>query len=432
MTDMFNVITKIIVESWLVLGQMAPYLIFGFLMAGLLSVLISPQWVERNLGGNGIGKVIKASILGVPLPLCSCGVIPVSASIRRHGASRASTTAFLLSTPQTGVDSITITYALLGPFFAVFRPIAALITGIFGGWLVQLFDKNGDQNQAETPENHVCTEECCTGSPQQGKLRRALHYGMVTLPRDIGMTLLVGIVIAGMMTVLIPAGFLEQYIGYGAFSILLMMLVGIPIYVCATASVPIAAGFLHLGATPGAALAFLIAGPATNAAAITTIWKVLGRRTAIVYLVTVAISAFGLGLLLDWLFPTFGGTLPTLGSGMHQHQGNIWFSHISSIALLAIIGYSYLTGHHHHSSSDTQGISIIEDSNNLENLKLMISGMTCSHCVASVQRILTEQKGVHSAVVDLKKSSALVTGHDLNKDDIIKAVEGLGYNARLE
>jgi hypothetical protein len=432
MTDMFNIITKIIVESWLVLEQMAPYLIFGFLMAGLLSVLISPQWVERNLGGNGIGKVIKASILGVPLPLCSCGVIPVSASIRRHGASRASTTAFLLSTPQTGVDSITITYALLGPFFAIFRPIAALVTGIFGGWLVQVFDKNGDQNQVATPENHVCTEECCNGNPQQGKLRRALHYGMVTLPRDIGLTLLVGIVIAGMMTVLIPAGFLENYIGYGAISILLMMLVGIPIYVCATASVPIAAGFLHLGATPGAALAFLIAGPATNAAAITTIWKVLGRRTAIIYLATVAISAFGLGLLLDWLFPTFGGTLPALGSGMHQHQGSLWFSHTSSIALLAIIGYSYLTGRLKHSTLNSGDTCTMEDSNNMENLKLKVSGMTCSHCSASVQRILTEQKGVHSAVVDLKTGSALVTGHDLNKENIVKAVEGLGYTARIE
>src|SRR3972149_283723 len=145
---MDSIFISIAWESWSVLGQMAPYLLFGFLMAGVLSVCVSPQFVQRHLGGRGFGPVLKAALLGVPLPLCSCGVIPVSASFRRHGASRAATVSFLLSTPQTGVDSIAITYALLGLVFAAFRPLAALATGLLGGLLVMFF---AESNHAGAP-----------------------------------------------------------------------------------------------------------------------------------------------------------------------------------------------------------------------------------------------------------------------------------------
>jgi len=179
---MLDVAAKTILASWLVLGEMAPYLLLGFLVAGVLSVSISPQWVERRLGKPGLGPVFAASLFGVPLPLCSCGVIPVSASIRRHGASRAATTAFLLSTPQTGVDSIAITYALLNPVFAVFRPIAALLTGVLGGFLVQLFGEPEKTDPADESKPGACTEACCKGPHQQNVIVRALHYGFVTLP----------------------------------------------------------------------------------------------------------------------------------------------------------------------------------------------------------------------------------------------------------
>ncbi|GAG17782.1 unnamed protein product, partial [marine sediment metagenome] len=255
----------------------------GFLVAGALSVCVSPAWVERHLGGRGLGPVLKASLLGVPLPLCSCGVIPVSASIHRHGASRAATTSFLLSTPQTGVDSIAVTYALLGPVFAVFRPVAALLTGFIGGGLVQLLGDPGRTNGTNKVEPPTCTDSCCTGHRDENMFLRILRYGFVTLPRDIGLALLLGILVAGAMAALVPQDSLNAYIGGGLLSILLLMAAGVPVYVCATASVPIAAGFMHMGASPGAALAFLIAGPATNAATFTTIWKVLGQRTAILY-----------------------------------------------------------------------------------------------------------------------------------------------------
>lgn len=339
-------LVNIVTESWRVLGQMSPYLLFGFLVAGVLSVCIPPQWVERHLGGRGLGPVLKASLFGVPLPLCSCGVIPVSASIRRHGASRASTTAFLLSTPQTGADSIAVTYALLGPIFAIFRPIAALLTGLIGGYLVQFWGEPDQIKEINDAGEAPCEEACCAGKSRQGILRRALRYGFVTLPRDIGLALLVGILLAGVISALIPPDHLEAYLGGGVLSILLLMAAGVPVYVCATASVPIAAGFMHMGASPGAALAFLIAGPATNAATFTTIWKLLGRGTATIYIVTVAASALGCGLLLDWLIPMAEKTLPVLSDQAHAHPTDSWWFQAGAIVLLVVLASSYLLERH--------------------------------------------------------------------------------------
>ncbi len=323
---------------WDVTAEMSAFLLLGFLVAGLLSVFIDPQWLERHLGGRGLGPVLRASLFGVPLPLCSCGVIPVAASLRSHGASKAATTAFLLSTPQTGVDSIMITFTMLGPIFAVFRPVMALLTGILGGSLVQAFDPRNIQKKPDfqmAVSSHDHTPEKLRGF--WPRLKAALDYGSVTLPGDIGKALLIGVVIAGILAALIPEDFLAQYLGRGSLSIALMMIVGIPLYVCATASVPLAVGFIMIGASPGAALAFLIAGPATNAATITTISRVLGRKTTIIYLLTVAVSAFGGGLLLDGLMSWAQTSMPQLVMQMHEHGQLGWFDHLSAVALVLIM-----------------------------------------------------------------------------------------------
>ena len=355
-------------------------------MAGILSVCFSPQWIERHLGRPGFGPVVKASLLGVPLPLCSCGVIPVAASIRRHGASRAATTSFLLSTPQTGVDSIAITYALLGPIFAVFRPIAALITGLVGGGLVQLFGEQDGKEQSADGKNPACTEPCCADKESRNIVWRSLHYGFVTLPRDIGAALLIGVLVAGAITAIVPANNeLKPYLGGGIGSILIMMAIGVPIYVCAAASIPIAAGLIHLGASPGAALAFLISGPATNAATITTTWKLMGRRTSILYLLTIAISAVGCALLLDWIFSFVQFALPQLDSHVHQHthEGG-WISAFWAIVLLAVIGFSYFQSPRKEAGltlgedSTTEGSASDKPAASLERLEFAVSGMTCS------------------------------------------------------
>jgi uncharacterized protein len=320
---------------------MAPYLLFGFLAAGLLSVCISPQFVERHLGGRGFGPVLKAALLGVPLPLCSCGVIPVSASFYRHGASRAATTSFLLSTPQTGIDSIAITYALLGFVFAVFRPVAALATGLLGGLLVLLLAEPNHRRVNAPSVSAGCTDACCADRGRQNVLWRALQYGFVALPRDIGIALLVGVVIAGIIGALVPPNQWQPYLGGGIVSIVLMMALGTPLYVCASASVPIAAGLMHAGASPGAALAFLISGPATNAATIATIWRLLGSRTAMVYLLTIAISSVVCGLTLDWLSPAVQTAAPYVACHAHETMDGSWPETFWAVLLLVILACSY-------------------------------------------------------------------------------------------
>lgn len=288
---------SILKDFWATVTEMSPYLLFGFLVAGILSVLVSQRLVEKHLGGTGIWPLFKASIFGVPLPLCSCGVIPVSMSLHKHGASKGATIAFLLSTPQTGVDSIFVTLSLLGPVFAIFRPIAALVTGIVGGILTNIFSRESDGSQPHPPK---CTDECC-GTAQNRKLKRGLKYGFVTLPRDIGKAMLVGLLIAAFISALVPDGYFAEKLGTGFFAMVVMMFLGIPVYVCATASVPVAAALILKGLTPGAALVFLMTGPATNAASFVTIWKIMGRKTAITYLATVAACALLSGILIDFI-----------------------------------------------------------------------------------------------------------------------------------
>jgi len=288
---------SIAIDFWVTVVEMSPYLLFGFLAAGILSVLVSQRVVERHLGGKGIWPLVKASLFGVPLPLCSCGVIPVSMSLHKHGASKASAISFLLSTPQTGADSILVTLSLLGPLFAIFRPLAAFVTGIIGGVLVNVFGKEQDDKEQKSQE---CTEQCCCGN-QNNKIVRGLKYGFVTLPRDIGRAMLVGLIIAAAISALIPDSYFAEKLGTGIFAMVVMMFLGIPVYVCATASVPVAAALILKGLTPGAAIVFLMTGPATNAASFVTIWKTLGSKTAITYLFTVAGCALLSGILLNYI-----------------------------------------------------------------------------------------------------------------------------------
>jgi len=324
-------IKTIIIDFWNTVAEMSPYLLFGFFMAGILSVLLSQRLVEKHLGGRGIWPLLKASLFGIPLPLCSCGVIPVSMSLHKHGASKGSTISFLLSTPQTGVDSIFVTLSLLGPVFAIFRPLVALVTGLVGGILVDLFEHR-TKDERTAPEE--CSDECCGDGNIASRVIRGLKYGFVTLPRDIGKAMLVGLVIAAFISAVVPDDFFaEKLLGTGIFAMVVMMLLGIPVYVCATASVPIAAALIAKGLTPGAALVFLITGPATNAAGFTTIWKVLGRRTAIAYLFTVVVCALGAGLLLDTILPGLGSSVQ---AHIHQMEPSI-VGHISAAALLAVL-----------------------------------------------------------------------------------------------
>lgn len=293
------ILLNILKEIWLVTVAMAPYLLFGFLMAGVLSELISKTFVRRHLGGRGWLGSLKAALVGVPMPVCSCGVIPLAASLRKHGASRGATASFLASTPQTGVDSLMITYALLGWVFAIFRAVVAFLSGIMCGTAVTLVSPKEEESTAE------CEDENCQPN-QKPMLRRMLEYGFISLPRDIARAVIIGIVLSGIISGLIPADFFADRMGNSPLTMLIMLCIGIPLYVCSSASVPIALAFIKAGISPGAALVFLITGPATNAATLTTLWQIIGRKQLGVFLVTLALCALAAGFLMNFFSPQLG------------------------------------------------------------------------------------------------------------------------------
>jgi len=278
---------------------MAPYLLFGFLMAGVLSVLLSREYVRRHLGGSGWLGAFKAALVGVPMPICSCGVIPLAASLRRHGASRGATASFLASTPQTGVDSLMITYALLGWVFAVFRAMAAFISGILCGAAVAAVSRS-------EPPDETCGPDEVGSADRSSVIRRILNYGFVTLPRDIARAMILGIAVSGILSGLIPDNFFADRMGDSPFAMLLMLVIGIPLYVCSSASVPIALAFIKAGLSPGAALVFLITGPATNAATLTTLWSILGKKQLVVFLLSLSLCALASGMLMQYFTPALG------------------------------------------------------------------------------------------------------------------------------
>ncbi|MBN2589702.1 MAG: SO_0444 family Cu/Zn efflux transporter [Sedimentisphaerales bacterium] len=334
-------VKTIITEFWNTTSDMSVYLLFGFFVAGIISIFISQEVVERHLGSRGLLSVLKASLFGVPLPLCSCGVIPVSVSLHKHGASKGATIAFLLSTPQTGVDSILVTLSLLGPVFAIFRPVVALITGVIGGSLVDVF---GEKSNEKVQEPEKCHDACCCSHNKKmsSKLAAGMKFAFINLPRDIGRPMLAGLVVAALISALVPKDFFVEILGTGIFAMVVMMFLGIPMYVCATASVPIAAALMMKGLTPGAAMVFLMTGPATNAASLATIWKSLGSRTAIIYMLTVAGCALLAGITLDYLYAGFNSMDMT-----NHHHGMIMLPNIVrnffAVVLLAILGYAALT-----------------------------------------------------------------------------------------
>ena len=316
----------ILKEIWLVTVAMAPYLLFGFLMAGALSVLISQDYVRRHLGGGGLLQSLKAALLGVPLPICSCGVIPLAASLRKHGASRGATASFLASTPQTGVDSLMITYALLGWVYATFRAVVAFVSGVLCGMTVSAVSP---KEEAEAPE---CSDTCCQ-QDNRHIIQRMLAYGFVSLPRDIARAMVLGIIVSGVISGLVPENFFADRMGDSMAAMFIMLLIGIPLYVCSSGSVPIALAFIKAGISPGAVLIFLITGPATNAATLTTLWEIIGRKQLAVFLVTLSLCALSAGFIMNSMDLHLGVVEYACKSDTHAG----WFEYLCAVILVGIL-----------------------------------------------------------------------------------------------
>lgn len=407
----------------MLINKMAPYLLFGFLIAGLMHAFIPGAVYSRYLSQRNFKGGAFATLFGIPLPLCSCGVIPTAMSLRREGASKGATTAFLIATPQTGVDSIIATYSLMGLPFAIIRPIAALVTALLGGQLVNMTEGKGDEKISGHTVSD-CTD--CTQAEMESlsfisKLKVALRYAFVDMMQDIGKWLVIGLIVAGLITIFVPDSAFEIFKGNSLASMLLVLCIAVPMYLCATGSIPIAVALMMKGLTPGAGLVLLMAGPACNMASILVINKVLGRKTLITYLASIIAGAVGFGLIIDHVLPRqwFLSNLIAQNDCCHEHSSLFAIGcTILLMALLANALIQYLIGRH---TSRTTNI-------NTDNMKksFIINGMNCNHCRMSAEKAILSVAGVTAATVDLATKVAIVEGTATN-DDICKAVEEVGF-----
>jgi len=405
-----NLIINFIHQAFFFFNEIAIYLVFGFLMAGLLHLIFPEKMVMQHLGKNNLTSVLKATLFGIPLPLCSCGVIPVAASIRRKGASPGATLSFLIATPQIGTDSFMITYSLIGWIFGIFRIVASFITAIFSGIITNIFagDENSEIRPEQTPSKDTRMGE---------RLKNLFPYIQIELFGSFVDYLILGIVIAGIIAVVVPNSFFENYLGNQFFSMLIMLIVGIPMYICATASTPIAASLLLKGLSPGAALVFLLAGPATNAITISTVFKTMGKKAVVIYLSSIAIVSVILGYLLNFL--AFERQIAVIN--LHHHSFIPEWLHLlgSVILFLMIIGHYF----YHYLLPRFKEQSV---PNSMKTLT--VNGMNCTHCATTVKETVGSITGNDEIRVDLSQQKVFFKYDSKNLDLLKKAITEKGYD----
>ena len=459
-------------------AEMAPYLLLGFFIAGLLRTFVPQGLYSRHLAPRTMGSVVKAALLGIPLPLCSCGVIPTSVGLRREGASHGACTSFLIATPQTGVDSIAATYSLMGLPFAIVRPIAALFTAMFGGFMVNKFAREDEQISAQAAQSHEHDHcECGCGHDECGcehdecgcehdehhhdhgtcdsehhhthasfwhKLKGALSYGFVEMMQDVGKWLVIGLLIAALITVAVPNEWLAALHEYKLLNMIIVLAIAIPMYVCATGSIPIAVSLMAKGLTPGAALVLLMAGPAVNSASILVIGKVFGRRTLSLYVLSIVIGAMLFGLGIDYLLPQdwFAVSSVLTGGTDCTHCLSVWDWVFIAVFILLLVNAFTRRHQHHHGHEHQAPLSPSEGDTDVLSLNTTeapsgavvgatlykITGMTCNHCRANVEKAIRATTGVTDVTVDLPSGMAYVSGtHDA--EAILAAVSAIGFEA---
>jgi uncharacterized membrane protein YraQ (UPF0718 family)/copper chaperone CopZ len=396
----------------------------GFLFAGILYAWFPTQKMVKYLGKNNSASVFNAALLGVPLPLCSCGVIPTGISFYKNGASKGSAVAFLISTPQTGVDSIMVTWSLLGWPLAVLRPIIALLTGMLGGILTNFSVNRSNKNNP--PEEAIPVDN----DKKKVGLIGMLKYAFVDFLQDIVKWLTIGLLIAALMAVIIPEDFFLRYLSNDYLSMLIILLVSVPLYVCATGSVPIAAVLMMKGLSPGAALVFLMAGPATNAATISVIGSALGRKTMFTYLFSIISGALFFGILVNEFLPRdlFMNAMTHIHTGGHAHEIlPYWFQVGSAIILTALMINGLLRIYF---PSVFQKKTEINESININTMNVqtfMVGGMTCNHCKMTVENNLKKMSGVSDVKIDLQSGKVTVEGENISPSEAEKTITGLGY-----
>ena len=391
-----------------VVCEMAPYLLLGFLIAGILHVFVPQGFYRKYLSKDNKLAVLWAALLGVPLPLCSCGVIPTAIGLRNEKASKGAVASFLIATPQTGIDSILATFSLMGLGFAIIRPAAALITGVCGGWLVNRLVPEDD---AAVTAGTSCNVE--TGN----KLWRVLKYAYFKMIQDIGGRLVIGLLVAALIQVAIPDEFFLHFGSQPLLQMLVILIVAVPMYICSTGSIPVAAALILKGLSPGAALVMLMAGPAVNLASILVVRKAMGRRFTGIYLLVIVVFSILFGLLVNAIGIDTGAMTADGACCAGKAALPSFFKMIcaATLALLIIFALTMkLFERFTHKAVEP------------DTTIYTVEGMHCSHCEAAVCRAVEEIPGVESAKASASRKTLTIKG-PAAEDAIRSAVENAGY-----
>lgn len=428
---MFDIITGITKEIVFMFLEMSPYIILGLIFVALLNLFVSKAMITRHVGKNNFLSVLKASLFGIPLPLCSCGVVPTAVYMAKNGASKGATISFLISTPQTGVDSIIATYGMLGPLFAIFRPFAALIMGIAGGLSVKIFSKEKLQINSKpkfisiNQFVEVKKDSELKPKPVNQRIKETLNYSFVEFLDDISVQFVIGVILAGLISYFIPNDyFAGTGFNSGILGMLLMIAIGMPMYVCATASIPIAMALMMKGFSPGVAFVFLAVGPATNAASIAIISKSLGKQVTLIYLSSIAVLSIIMGYLLDFIYSIAGESSIVHDHSTHQHSDMFLSDDMKIIIGIIFFGMILMSFYRKYFAKyfkNNENVAVESGTR-----KVMIEGMTCNHCVATVTNTAESIKGVENIEVRLNENAAYIKGNfDMNL--FITEIGNVGY-----
>ena len=385
------------IELWL---EISFYLVVGMVIAGFLHIFLEKNFICSQLGRPGIGSIIKAAIFGIPLPICSCGIIPLASSLRKDGAHKSSVLSFLVSTPTTGIDSIFATYSLLGPLFAIFRPLGAFVCGISLGLLDYLFEGRKEKVKFIPKHFHIKTSIFF-------KFKEFLRYTFVEIPQDIGKWIIVGTLVGGGISAFVPKEVFTNYLFF-PLDFLIVLLVGIPLYVCATGSIPVGASLIQKGFSPGAVLIFLIVGPATNVITLSFIRAKMGRKSFYLYLINIIIVAIILALILNHLWIVLDKKdIFIMGAARALP---FYIKMISGIFLFLIILNSFLGKE-----------KVFEP-----DYQIYVPDIHCQQCKITLEAKLKELEEVEKVVVNVEEKMIKLKGN-IQREKIIEKIKESGY-----
>lgn len=390
-----------------VVSEMSPYLLLGFLIAGLLHVFVPKGFYRKYLSRDNKWAVLWAALLGVPLPLCSCGVIPTAIGLRRENASKGAVASFLIATPQTGIDSILATFSLLGLGFAIVRPVAALVTGVCGGILVSRLAEDEETSTVQADSCKVESGNC---------IWRVLRYAYFEMIQDIGGRLAIGLLIAALIQVAVPDQFFLQFGSEPLLQMLVILIVAIPMYICSTGSIPVAAALMMKGLSPGAALVMLMAGPAVNLASILVVRKALGSRFTWIYLGTIVAFSVAFGLVINAIglkVPEAAGIASCCAAEALPGTFKLICAAVLTILIIFALAMKLFERFKNNAQDPDTAVYTVE-------------GMHCSHCEAAVCRAVEDVPGVEEAKASASQKRLTIKG-PAKEEDIRAAVEKAGY-----